>query len=652
MSDQRERRVRRVLWSAAVAAAATMAASPAAMAIVQDYNRARGGDGYQVTHPGNGFFQQDGAFDGAPGAQGIAGDFFFSGSDGGFVLDVRAPLGQGATWDQSANLAVGDNGGYMYMDYFKTGTAGYPEPATPPPWNVAGSFWFGGAGSDAGALPAADVFNPDLTQILAYADVIAPAGKQFEFRIASAYTGQDNGVRFVGTGTGGWQTVGGTLASGGAMGSFDTADPNLSMMVVFGAPGQPPTTWDNGGAFGSTPAIIRWDNLTLTAAVGRWTATSGGNWSDNANWDIAAPSGRNAIASFEPSATPQTVVLDSPVAAPDGDIPARNSFYVGALVLDSPVGGYTLAGTEPLVIDTTAANGTDLSGPNGDVLVRFGSHTISAPLRLNRTTEVEVQGTSSLLVSGDQTAQAGAGLIKSGPGALQMKHFRGASLAVNAGTLTVTATGGTAAGASNVGPLSIDASATLDLKDNKLITTSPAGTATGGVYDGVSRQVQRAHNAGAWNQPGLTTSMPDAASGLTSIGVGSAAKVLALGAGQTDTFAGQVVTDTSTIVMYTYRGDANLDGFISGDDYSAIDFASGTPGASGWTNGDFNWDGIISGDDYSAIDFNLVAQGAPFPTGGAAGSAGIAAVPEPGAAALAVIAAAVGAGRRRRSLRR
>jgi hypothetical protein len=52
-----------------------------------------------------------------------------------------------------------------------------------------------------------------------------------------------------------------------------------------------------------------------------------------------------------------------------------------------------------------------------------------------------------------------------------------------------------------------------------------------------------------------------------------------------------------------------MDGFISADDYSSIDFNFGT-GASGWNNGDFNYDGIISGDDYSVIDFNIRAQGA------------------------------------------
>jgi len=66
-------------------------------------------------------------------------------------------------------------------------------------------------------------------------------------------------------------------------------------------------------------------------------------------------------------------------------------------------------------------------------------------------------------------------------------------------------------------------------------------------------------------------------------------------------------------------------------------------------NGDFNYDGFISADDYSAIDFNLVAQGAAFPTNAAATAEGIGAVvvvPEPSAgAAIGVI---LGAALRRR----
>ena len=94
--------------------------------------------------------------------------------------------------------------------------------------------------------------------------------------------------------------------------------------------------------------------------------------------------------------------------------------------------------------------------------------------------------------------------------------------------------------------------------------------------------------------------------------------------------------------MYTYAGDANLDGAISGDDYFQIDSAF-PQGLHGWFNGDFNYDGVINGDDYFAIDSNYPSQGAPFPaSAGAASTAGVTgvtAVPEPACAGTVVLAA-------------
>ena len=155
------------------------------------------------------------------------------------------------------------------------------------------------------------------------------------------------------------------------------------------------------------------------------------------------------------------------------------------------------------------------------------------------------------------------------------------------------------------------------------------------------------YNAGGWNGSGIMSSSAGGG-GLFALGYGESADLLDMSAGETETWRGQAVDATSILIRFTYAGDATLDGFISGDDYSAIDFASGTPGADGWSNGDFNYDGLISGDDYAIIDFNLVAQGPPL---GAGATGGIAAVPEPAssvACALALVAAA--ARRRSRSL--
>jgi autotransporter-associated beta strand protein len=250
------------------------------------------------------------------------------------------------------------------------------------------------------------------------------------------------------------------------------------------------------------------------------------------------------------------------------------------------------------------------------------------------------------------------GLTKTGAGTLTLGVPPGYSgvTTVSAGQLTLdgadltqssalnVATGATFALVSpnfdtvvNTTSYSIAGTGRIDLTDNKLISNNAAGTESGGLYSGVQGDVQRASNGGAWNQPGLTTSLPDAVIGRTSIGVATGAQIRGLGPTATAIFAGQTITGVSTVAMYTYAGDANLDGLISGDDYSAIDFNVAIAGADGWVNGDFNYDGVISGDDYSAIDFNIVAQGSPFPTGAAASS--LAAVPEP--AAISVLVATV-----------
>ncbi|MEA2736168.1 MAG: fibronectin-binding autotransporter adhesin, partial [Humisphaera sp.] len=224
------------------------------------------------------------------------------------------------------------------------------------------------------------------------------------------------------------------------------------------------------------------------------------------------------------------------------------------------------------------------------------------------------------------------------------------SITVTDGTLELRASQTDINRVINTGPVSITGSGRIDITRHKLITTTSAGNADiNGVYSGIQGEVQRASNGGAWDSPGLTTSQGDAATGLTTIGVATGEQIRGLGPTDTDLFAGQTINGASTIAMYTYAGDANLDGFISGDDYSTIDFNVGTS-ADGYSNGDFNYDGIVSGDDYSTIDFNYAAQGAPFPTSGSAGVSGVTAVPEPAACGLAALAAAVLAPRRRRRI--
>jgi hypothetical protein len=140
----------------------------------------------------------------------------------------------------------------------------------------------------------------------------------------------------------------------------------------------------------------------------------------------------------------------------------------------------------------------------------------------------------------------------------------------------------------------------------------------------------------------------------TSLGIATAQQVKNLAtADETAVWAGQTVTGTDALVMYTYGGDANLDGRISVDDYGRVDFNVGL-GTAGWFNGDFNYDGKVTVDDYGIIDFNVGIQGAQFFTGAGDAASGFAnpmalsAVPEPSALALGALSAALLNVRRRR----
>jgi hypothetical protein len=167
----------------------------------------------------------------------------------------------------------------------------------------------------------------------------------------------------------------------------------------------------------------------------------------------------------------------------------------------------------------------------------------------------------------------------------------------------------------------------------------------------MSGLIRSGRNGGGWGGGGIVTSESNATSGnFTSIGIATAQQVKSLAsATATSIWAGQVVTGSDVLVMYTYGGDANLDGKITVDDYGRIDFNVGL-GTSGWFNGDFNYDGKITVDDYGIIDFNVGIQGAPFPTSIAAGNPPtLSAVPEPAGLALLVTTVSLTSRRRRRN---
>jgi hypothetical protein len=62
------------------------------------------------------------------------------------------------------------------------------------------------------------------------------------------------------------------------------------------------------------------------------------------------------------------------------------------------------------------------------------------------------------------------------------------------------------------------------------------------------------------------------------------------------------------LVKYTYYGDADLSGFVNGDDESLALFGLRHGGAPHWEFGDFDYSGHVNGDDYSLFLAGLRKQ--------------------------------------------
>ena len=260
-------------------------------------------------------------------------------------------------------------------------------------------------------------------------------------------------------------------------------------------------------------------------------------------------------------------------------------------------------------------------------------------------------GAGTLVLASSSNSYAGATNVSAGKLVFTSNLTSSASLTVQDSATAEVAQNGNRV--IKTPALSVVGSGQLNLTDNKLITPSAIGSWNGSAYTGVTGLIASGRNNTNWNGFGIITTMSAAAgTNYTSIGVAKGVEVKSATQSMTATWAGQTITGTDTLVMYTYGGDANLDGKINIDDYVRID-AGLAGGLSGWSNGDFNYDGKVNIDDYTTIiDANIGNQAGVFPTssGGPAsgGSGSISAVPEPASLTMLTGLAAVLIARRRR----
>ncbi len=149
-------------------------------------------------------------------------------------------------------------------------------------------------------------------------------------------------------------------------------------------------------------------------------------------------------------------------------------------------------------------------------------------------------------------------------------------------------------GLATEGGLTIATNSTLDIANNHAIIGYTGSAAT---EDATIRgYLISGRNGGAWN--GTT--------GIISTGSSGTGVAAGYSVGYADG-ADHVVTGLSSgqiEVKYTLLGDANLDGLVTGDDFTILVGNLGKS-ISGWDKGDFLYTGLVTGDDFTALVGNL-----------------------------------------------
>jgi autotransporter-associated beta strand protein len=347
----------------------------------------------------------------------------------------------------------------------------------------------------------------------------------------------------------------------------------------------------------NAPAV---DGLTWNNAGGRgdgvnWDVAGNQNWQDSSG---AAIYDDTDTVTFNDSSNGHYAVTLNTTVAP------------GSVVFNNSAGNYTISGTG------------GIGGGGSLTKMGTGSVTLSTVNTYSGGTNVNA-GTLVVGVSGALPNQ---------------------SVAVNGGTLKLA----TGIGVTNVAALSIASGGALDLGNNEIILSDPGGT-----MDATIRgYLVNGYNGGNWNGTSGTA---------TGGGIGTSALTGSqYGIGYADGADGIVagLSSGQLEIKYTLYGDADLDGVVTGSDFTILAANLGKS-VSGWDQGDFNYDGVVDGTDFTLLVSNLgksangasiVLPAADYAAIDAFASANglMADVPEPSMAGMSLLASVVPLLQRRR----
>lgn len=383
---------------------------------------------------------------------------------------------------------------------------------------------------------------------------------------------------------------------------------------------------------------------------------AGGSWNTASNWANGTPGGSATVARFLTRATAATLTLDG-------------SKTVGTLLLDSPA-PYTInPGTGGTLTFANAGNVATLQA-------KQGQHTLNVPLSFIDPGQLDVAAGAKVTATAGLIVSAGKPLTKLGSGTIQIRG----DLAMGAGaTLDITAGELSADRITGNGALTVRSGATARLTAVALASTvsgvTLAGTAgawTGKIDLGRSGltidyaagmsplattidQIKFARDAN-WTGAGIGSAAAAATPG-AAVAVSEASALLGLTTGQTASFMGQTVDNTTLLLRFTAAGDATMDGTVDFLDLAKLaQNYNIAPGIGAWAKGDFNYDGIVDFLDLAAMAQNYntsISLAAPLPGAPADFSADLQAAfaqanaPEP--TALPFLAFALGLLRNRRN---
>ncbi|HEY1922453.1 MAG TPA: dockerin type I domain-containing protein, partial [Tepidisphaeraceae bacterium] len=268
-----------------------------------------------------------------------------------------------------------------------------------------------------------------------------------------------------------------------------------------------------------------------------------------------------------------------------------------------------LAGGSLMEIGSPAAPGGNLTLQNGTTLEVNGASLINDGT-ITGTTDVNFGGVAqgngaygpvniasggafAPGLSGTAHGTAGAvvdnGAFNMTAGKESIASITGVGLLALSGGATLTINSNS--GKNSVGSLSIDAAhgSHLDLNNGALFINYGAGTDP---IASIAAYIKSGYANGAWTGPGIMSTTDQTA--------------MAYGIGYADGADGVVagLSSGQIEIRYTLYGDANLDGVVSGVDFTIL-AGNLNKVVSGWDKGDFNYDGVVSGQDFTALIGNL-----------------------------------------------